>query len=92
MRVEYKMIVDAGFVLQLDRASRMVAQHAVDPTLPGLEEVIDAFIKATFDAPTANPYEAAVQRASQRVLVTRLMWLAAGSTHNDVRAIAAGGD
>src|SRR5215475_8862055 len=27
-----------GFPLDLDRAARVVAQHAVDPTLPGLEE------------------------------------------------------
>ena len=82
--------VTIGFVLQLDRAARMVAQHAVDPTLPGLEEVIDSLIKATFDVPTANGYEAAVQRAEQRVLVTRVMWLAQGSTNNEVRAVAAG--
>ena len=31
--------VTIGFTLQLDRAARMVAQHAVDPALPGLEEV-----------------------------------------------------
>ena len=80
--------VTIGFVLQLDRAARMVAQHAVDPTLPGLEEVIDALTKATFDEPVANSYEAAVQRAEQRVLVTRVMWLAQGSTNSDVRAIA----
>ena len=41
--------VTIGFVLQLDRAARMVAQHAVDPALPGLEEVIDRLTKATFD-------------------------------------------
>ena len=45
--------VTIGFVLQLDRAARMVAQHAVDPALPGLEEVIDRLTKATFDAPAA---------------------------------------
>ena len=81
--------VTIGFVLQLDRAARMVAQHAVDSTLPGLEEVIDTLTKATFDEPVANSYEAAVQRAEQRVLVTRVMWLAQGSTNSDVRAIAA---
>ncbi|MBP8274080.1 MAG: zinc-dependent metalloprotease, partial [Acidobacteria bacterium] len=80
--------VTIGFLLQLDRAARMVSQHAVDPTLPGLEEVIDALIKATFDAPTANSYEAAVRRATERVLVTRLQWLAQGSSSSDVRAIA----
>ena len=50
--------VTIGFTLQLDRAARMVAQHAVDPALPGLEEVIDRLTKATFDAPAATPYEA----------------------------------
>src|SRR5262245_878787 len=42
--------VTIGFVLQPDRASRMVAQHAGDPALPGLEEVIDRLTTATFDA------------------------------------------
>lgn len=82
--------VTIGFVLQLDRASRMVAQHAVDPTLPGLEEVIDALTKAAFDAPVASPYEGGVRRAAERVLVNRVMWLAQGSTNNEVRAIASG--
>ena len=33
--------VTIGFMLQPDRAARMVAQHAIDPTLPGLEDVIE---------------------------------------------------
>jgi hypothetical protein len=77
-----------AFVLQLDRAARMVAQHAVDPTLPGLEEVIDRMTKATFDAPAATPYEAEVRRAAERVLVDRVIWLAAGAQSPQVRAIA----
>ena len=75
-------------MLQPDRAARMVAQHAVDPTLPGLEEVIDRLVKATFDAPTATPYEAEVRRAAERVLVDRLSWLAAAAQNGQVRAIA----
>src|SRR5205823_6844258 len=71
--------VTIGFLLQLDRASRMVAQHAVNPQMPGLEDVIDRLTAATFDAPTASPYEAAVRRAEERVLVDRLMWLASSS-------------
>ena len=66
----------------------MVAQHAVDPTLPGLEEVIDRLTKATFDAATATPYEAEVRRAEERVLVNRLTWLATASTNGQVRAVA----
>jgi hypothetical protein len=80
--------VTIGFLLQLDRASRMVAQHAVNPATPGLEDVIDRLTAATFDAPTASPYEAAVRRAEERVLVDRLMWLAHSSPNGQVRAIA----
>ena len=70
--------VTIGFVLQPDRAARMVAQHAVDPSLPGLDDVIDRLTKATFDAQTTTPYEAEVRRAEERVLVDRVMWLATG--------------
>ena len=80
--------VTIGFLLQPTRASRMVAQHAEDPTLPGLSEVIDRLEKATFDAVTANPYEAEVRRAEERVLVDRLTWLAESAANSEVRAIA----
>ena len=77
-----------GFVLQPDRSSRMVAQNAVDPTLPGLGAVIDRLTQATFDAVTTTSYEAAVRRASSRVLVDRLTWLASVAPDSQVRAIA----
>ena len=77
-----------GFVLQPTRASRMVAQNAVDPGLPGLGAVIDRLTQATFDAVTTTPYEAAVKRASSRVLVDRLTWLASVAPDSQVRAIA----
>ena len=80
--------VTIGFILQPDRAARMVAQNAVDSTLPGLGEVIDRLTRATFDAETASDYEAAVRRASSRVLVDRLTWLATVSPNTQVRAIA----
>jgi hypothetical protein len=80
--------VTIGFTLQLDRAARMVAQHAVDPALPGLEEVIDRLTKATFDAPAATAYEAEVRRSEERVLVDRVMWLATGASNPQVRATA----
>ncbi|HEY7292256.1 MAG TPA: zinc-dependent metalloprotease, partial [Vicinamibacterales bacterium] len=80
--------VTIGFVLQLDRAARMVGQHAVNPQLPGLEDVIDRLTTATFDAPTTTPYEAAIRRAEERVLVDRVMWLAVASPNSQVRATA----
>ncbi len=81
--------VTIGFTLQLDRAARMVAQHAVDSSLPGLEEVIERLSKATFDAPVASAYEAEIRRAEERVFVDRVTWLATGSPNGQVRAIAA---
>jgi hypothetical protein len=80
--------VTIGFVLQPDRAARMVAQHAIDPSLPGLEEVIDRLAKATFNADAATPYEQEIRRATSRALVERLMWLAGGAPMPQVRAIA----
>ncbi|HLK17818.1 MAG TPA: zinc-dependent metalloprotease [Bryobacteraceae bacterium] len=80
--------VTIGFLLELDRSARMVAQHAVDPSLPGLEDVIDRLTRAVFDAPAASPYEAEIRRAEERVLVDRVMWLAAGAPNSQVRAIA----
>jgi hypothetical protein len=80
--------VTIGFVLQLDRSARMLAQHSLDPSLPGLEEVIDRLTKATFDAPVASPYETEIRRAEERVLVDRVMWLATGAPNGQVRAIA----
>jgi len=80
--------VTIGFVLQSERAARMVAQNAVDPTLPGLAEVIDRLTKATFDAPATTPYEAEVRRVEERVLVDRLTWLAMSAGNGQVRAVA----
>jgi uncharacterized protein DUF4953/uncharacterized protein DUF5117/uncharacterized protein DUF5118 len=81
--------VTVGFVLQLDRAARMVAQHAVDPALPGLEDVIDRLTKATFGAAAAPGYEQEVRRVEERVLVDRVTWLATASPNPQVRAVAA---
>jgi hypothetical protein len=77
-----------GFTLQPERAARMVAQHAVDPALPGLEEVVDRLTKAVFEAPAATPYESEIRRTAKRVLVDRLIWLANSASSSQVRAIA----
>jgi hypothetical protein len=80
--------VTIGFALESDRAARVVAQHAIDPALPSLEEVIDRLVKATFDAATASPYEAEIRRAEERMLVDRLTWLAMSASNGQVRAVA----
>jgi hypothetical protein len=80
--------VTIGFILQPDRAARMVAQHALDPSLPGLGDVVETLRKATFEAAASTPYEEAIRRAEARALVERLMWLAGGAPMPDVRATA----
>jgi hypothetical protein len=80
--------VTIGFTLEPDRAARLVAQHALDPNLPSLDDVIERLRKATFEATAANPYEEEIRRAEARVLVDRLMWLAGGAPMPHVRASA----
>jgi len=77
-----------GFILSPDRAARMVAQSALDPSLPGLNTVIDALRRATFGAEATTPYEQEIRRATARVLVERLMELAGNSPMPQVRALA----
>ncbi len=77
-----------GFLLQPERAARLVEQHALDPALPGLDEVIDRLIRAGFDVSAASPYEAEIARAVGRVVADRLMALAGSAPMPQVRAIA----
>jgi Met-zincin/Domain of unknown function (DUF5117) len=77
-----------GFLLTNDRAARLVAQAAVNPSLPGLNEVIEKLVTATFGAPAATAYEAEIKRAEQRVVVDRLIDLADTAPMAQVRAIA----
>ena len=76
-----------GFLFNEARAARLVEQHALDASMPGLHGVIDRVMTATFAATPADPYEAEVQRAVQRVVVEKLMALATGADMSQVRAI-----
>ena len=74
-------------IFQPERAARIVEQHAVDPTLPGLGEVIDQVGAALVGAAPGSPYEAEIARAVQRVAAEQLMALAASADMPQVRAI-----
>jgi hypothetical protein len=75
-------------LLTADRAARLVAQKALEPSLPGLEDVIDHLVTAVFDAAPRTPYEAEINRAMERVVIGRLMSLAQNASLGQVRAIA----
>jgi len=78
-----------GMLLHAQRAARMVEQHAFDEGLPGLGQVIDRLVEATFDMQPADGYHAEINRAVERVVVEQLMGLAAEAEMPQVRAIAA---
>jgi len=70
------------------RAARLVEQAGLDPSLPGLDEVIDNVLDATFNAPAANAYEQEIRRTVQRVAIEQIMSLAGGASMPQVRAVA----
>ncbi len=76
-------------IFQPERAARLVEQHAADPSLPGLGEVIERVGAAMVGAQPATPYEAEIARAVERVAAEQLMALAASADMPQVRAIAA---
>ena len=75
-------------ILTASRAARLVTQHAIDPTLPGLTDVLKRVVDATFAANGSNSYEAEIARAVQRVVVEQLMALAGNADMPQVRAEA----
>jgi hypothetical protein len=77
-----------GGLLTPARAARMVAQHAIDPKLPGLEDVIGRIVATVFDATPTTGYEMEVNRAMERVVLDDIMSLAQSAPMTQVRAIA----
>ena len=52
-----------GFLLDDARAARLVEQHAIDATLPGLDTVIDQLFTSTFGATSADTLRGRRSRA-----------------------------
>jgi hypothetical protein len=77
-------------ILDPERAARLVEQKALDPTLPGLDDVLDRLLQATWRraGPSASAYDVEIARAVERVVAERLMGLAASARMPQVRALA----
>ena len=75
-------------LLEPERAARLVEQKALDPSLPGLDDVLERLLKAAALPATASAYEAEIARAVDRVVADRLMGLAASARMPQVRALA----
>ena len=79
----------SGFLLNQERAARLVQFHARDARNPGLAEVIDKILAATWKAPAAIGYRGEIQHSVNAIILSDLMALASGErASNQVRAIA----
>jgi len=72
-----------------ERAARMIQQKALRPELPGLDDVIARVVEGLFGIRYGDPYQAEINRTVQRVMVDRIMTLAADAPMPQVRAQAA---
>jgi hypothetical protein len=77
-----------SLLLNDQRAARLVEQHALDASLPGLETVIDRLVTRAFATP-ADPYQAEIARVVQRVVIEELQELETEAAMPQVRAVAA---
>ncbi|HSG49344.1 MAG TPA: zinc-dependent metalloprotease [Longimicrobiales bacterium] len=76
------------FLLQEERAARLVQQHALNDELPGLLDVLDQLWETLFDQDAGDGYGREIQRTVQRVYVQRLMGLAQDAGMPQVRSLA----
>jgi hypothetical protein len=77
-----------GELLNPARAARLINQRALDPTLPGLDTVIDRLRDAASRKQARSPYEREIVRALEHVLVENLMTLASTASMPQARALA----
>jgi hypothetical protein len=79
-----------GYLLDRERAARVVLTAARDPNALTLDEVMSTIVRRTWQAPAPNaPAERAVQRATQRAALDALLDLAGDArAMPDVRAHA----
>jgi hypothetical protein len=76
-----------SYLLEPERAARLVEQKALDATLPGFDDVVGEIVKSTFGIPTNSAYEAEIARSVERVVVDRLMNAAMNARMPQARAV-----
>lgn len=78
--VEAAASLTCSLLFQPARASRLVEDHARDAEQPGLEEVLDAVTKATWQAPRRTGMEAETQFTVEEIVLDHLLALAAAGS------------
>lgn len=91
--VEASAELTASLLFEPSRASRLVENHARDASQPGLDEVLDAVMNATWKAPRKTGLEAETQFTVDDVVLRHTLQLAgagAGSSTSPGAAFPAG--
>ena len=87
--VEAAADMAVSLLLNPERATRLIDYHSRDPKNPGLDEVIDRLISATWKRRAPSVGEAETQRTIGNVVLYRLMLLAQDSQASEqARAMA----
>ncbi len=87
--VEASAELTASLLFDPSRASRLVEYHARDASQPGLEEVLDAVMKATWMAPREEGLDAETQFTVDDVVLKHLLQLAGAGVGGSVSPGAA---
>lgn len=78
-----------SLVLNPERAARIVGHHAMDPAMPGLDELIDRILNATWKTTEQAGYNGEIRRVVDHLLLQQLISLSVNKeTSIGVRAIA----
>ena len=78
-----------SMLLNRDRATRLVQQHALNNSMPSLAVVIDKLLAATWKTDHSEDYEGAIGRMVDQLVLKQLMRLSADEkAASQVRAVA----
>jgi hypothetical protein len=81
--------ITTSLLFNPQRASRLVEYHARDAQYPGLQDVIEATINATWKTPRASGLQATTQAVTETAVSEHLLALAASTeASKEVKAIA----
>ncbi|MFC1557511.1 zinc-dependent metalloprotease [candidate division KSB1 bacterium] len=80
--------ITVDFLLNSERASRLVSFHSRNREYPGLEEVLDRLLQSTWNSPREQGYHAEIERSVDTVVLSGMLRLAANTnTFSQARAI-----
>ena len=73
-------------ILTADRAARLVEQKMLDPSMPGLNDVLQRLFQAAFEGEANNSYETEIRNTVAGVVIERVKSLAETAPMMQVRA------